>query len=104
MRLTEVAEYLLIRATYRGARLASSRRHPASATSTRSTPSEKLSARVRSATALPHATGQASNALSRAGARWRALAMTVSRPAAARFKARLQSRERNQNSNRKEQL
>src|SRR3981081_1248371 len=36
----------------------SSRRHPASATSTRKIPSEKLSARVRSATALPHATGQ----------------------------------------------
>src|SRR6202040_82746 len=74
----------------------SSRRHPASATSTRRIPSEKLSARVRSATALPHATGQASSGLSSAGARCRALATMVSKPEEARFKACLQSRERDQ--------
>src|ERR1039458_6512176 len=55
---TGVAEYLLIKTTYRGARLASSRRHPASATSTCRMPTEKLSTRVRSATLLPHAIGQ----------------------------------------------
>jgi hypothetical protein len=91
IRFTEVAEYLLITATYRGARWASSRRHPPSATSTRRMPSEKLNARVRSATALPHATGHASKALSFAGARWRALATMVSSSAEARFKARPRS-------------
>jgi len=69
MRFTAIAEYLLTKAKYLGARLANSRRHPASATSTRRMPSEKLSARVRSATALPHATGHASNGLSSTGAR-----------------------------------
>src|SRR6202521_4274636 len=78
----------------------SSRRHPASATSTRRIPSEKLSARVRSATALPHATGQASSGLSAAGARCRALATMVSKPEEARFKAWLQRRQ----SDRKEMI
>jgi hypothetical protein len=90
MRFTAIAEYLLTRAKYRGARSASSRRQPASATSTRNMPSEKLSARVRSATALPHTTGHASNGLSSTGARWSALTIMFSNPAEARFKTGLQ--------------
>jgi hypothetical protein len=89
IRFTEVAEYLLIEAKYRGARLTSSRRHPASATSTRRIPSEKLTACVRSATALPQVTCHASKALSSGGARCSASAIIDSRAADARFNGSL---------------
>jgi hypothetical protein len=89
-----VAEKRLIAATYRGASAVNSRCHPLSATSTRRTPSEKLNARVRSATALPQATVHASSALSSAGERCRAFAMIDSNAAEARFNVALQYRER----------
>src|SRR2546423_9733754 len=41
-------------------------------------PAEKATARVRSATTLPQATGHASSGLSCGGARWRLFAMIVS--------------------------
>jgi hypothetical protein len=82
---TLVAEYRLIVATYRGASAINSRCHPLSATSTRRMPSAKLTARVRSATALPQATGHASSALSSAGAPRRDFATIDSKPSEARF-------------------
>src|SRR5271157_1581044 len=53
-------------------------------------PSEKATALVRSATALPHATGHASSSLSSGGARCRDLATMDSSAAEARFNGSLQ--------------
>ena len=55
-------------ARYRGASICSSDFHLVSGTATRSTPSAKLRARVRSATAEPHTTGHAISGASNGGA------------------------------------
>jgi hypothetical protein len=65
-------------ARYCGASLCNSVRHPLSATSMLSTPLLYSIARVRSATADPHASGHASNGLSLAGAARKLLLIIVS--------------------------
>lgn len=67
MRLTPET-YRLMTARYFGARRCSSVRHAESGTSTRNTPRENSSARVRFATTAPQVTGQANNGASDAGA------------------------------------
>src|SRR5262249_47330604 len=66
-----------------GASACSSRRQPVSGTSTHKTPSTNSTARVRAATALPHAKGQASSGACSGGAFFTDRATTLSSPAEA---------------------
>src|SRR5438477_10447437 len=79
LRTAEVV-YRLITARYRGARACNSDFHRVPVTSTHSTPSSKLSARVRSATADPHTTGQAISGASAGGACFNDCATIFSSP------------------------
>jgi hypothetical protein len=70
----------LITAKYRGARACSSDFQRCPETSTRNTPSSKLKARVRSATAEPQTTGQAMSGASARGASRNDCATIFSKP------------------------
>src|SRR5579872_884769 len=89
IRRTASVVYRLIAARYRGASACSSDFHPVSGTATRSTPSAKLSARVRSATAEPHTTGHAIRGASSGGACRKDLATIFSNSEPADCKMRL---------------